>query len=640
MLTAKERLLLAAAKRGAVDTCRQILETDDTQTVSVNVRDKDKTPLLLAAEEGHVQTVEFLLQHKADVRATDPVGMTALHLAAWMGHVRVVSALLNEEEDHQYKKAGVLVNARNHIGQTPLHGAALCAHYAVVCLLLKHGADPNIQSMARQRLPLHEVALRADKHKERLKIYQLLLQCSPDTLYTVFFCKRLGGNCSKEYIADWFGRMIAVIRDVNDCRIFYTILQTARLLGLVNNDSDDDKSGVASASDLAERAMDQCAEYCESAEDWRTLWILLQKACVEDKLVSSAFFQMMQDYYGRIQDGLEKRVVSLDLQVSVRRGIRRLQTGVDGSVTTLKTCFMFFLQSIKGTNTLNKDNNATRNKKIDALVGVVGTLLNAILMGRHTYDHHFRKLLARSTDLLDPLHLENGLGGRDFPANQRESLHTALQTGLKVGRNIWQEGSDQQWQFNDVISREDGLIIVGLCAGALGRCSLQQNVPSNNSTDNQDAVSVNSADSGNTKMSTYTTLTIAKNVFREDTFLSPEEEEILQLHKAVKYCNECMLDQALEVVTREDTLNAVDSVGRTALDLAALTGQMNLMDKIYVAGGKPAYFKNEVTVLKIAKARSKHLHTYKSTVEFKSASAGGASVKDDVTADTQSLSVP
>lgn len=603
MLSSNERLLLAASKRGAAEICRH-LTLDEKLSLEVS-NEASKTPLLLACEEGHLDVVELLLSRGANVHAKDPVGMTPLHLAAWIGNKKIAQALLARD---------AAVNAQNNIGQTPLHGAALCAHYQLVCILLKNGANPNIQSMARQRIPLHEVGQRQDKPKERLKIHQLLLQCSPDTLYTIFFCKHNSND-----LADWFGRMINVIRDVNDCRVFYTIVKTSMTLCLLTS---------SQALDFAEGAFDQCAEYCVTKEDWRVLWILLNKAHIEDQLVRPQFYQMMQDYYKRQK--LERRVVSLDLQVSVRRGIRLLQAGVDGNISTLKTCFMFFLQSMKGLSPKLPDSVRVRNKRIDALVGVVGTLLNAILLGRHTHDHCFRKLLARSVDMLDPIHLDDCMT-RDFPGVQRDSLQTAMNVGIKAGRKVWEEG-EHQWHFDDAISREDGLVIVGLCAGALGR-TLQDD-------SNGEDLETRSVGSETSKNSTYTTLTIAKSVFREDTFLSPDEEDILKVHKAVKYCDSKLLNEALQVALRDDAINAVDSVGRTALDLAALTGQIDLFEKIRSEGGKPSYFKSESTVAQIVKARSKHLDIYKTTVRDEGSSGAQEVFKDEGTADTQSVSFP
>eukprot|EP00933_Yihiella_yeosuensis_P041310 TRINITY_DN35706_c0_g1_i1.p1 TRINITY_DN35706_c0_g1~~TRINITY_DN35706_c0_g1_i1.p1 ORF type:complete len:732 (+),score=157.24 TRINITY_DN35706_c0_g1_i1:236-2197(+) len=67
-----------------------------------------RTPLMLAAEEGHLETVALLLQRKADVNAIDSEGNTVLMAAAMSCHSRaslVAELLLNEEADAEVKNA-------------------------------------------------------------------------------------------------------------------------------------------------------------------------------------------------------------------------------------------------------------------------------------------------------------------------------------------------------------------------------------------------------------------------------------------------------------------------------------------------------------------------------------------------------
>src|SRR6185312_8461130 len=74
------------------------------------------TPLLCAAEKGHKDVVEFLLQNKADIKAKSDSGWTALHAAAYHGHKDVAELLVANKAD---------VNARENYGYTPLHMAAM-----------------------------------------------------------------------------------------------------------------------------------------------------------------------------------------------------------------------------------------------------------------------------------------------------------------------------------------------------------------------------------------------------------------------------------------------------------------------------------------------------------------------------------
>jgi ankyrin repeat protein len=56
-------------------------------------------------------------------------------------------------------------------------------------------------------------------------------------------------------------------------------------------------------------------------------------------------------------------------------------------------------------------------------------------------------------------------------------------------------------------------------------------------------------------------------------------------------------------------INKVDSMGRTALDLAALTGQLDLVKRLEDAGGE-FHYKNGPRMVAIANQRSKDVLEY------------------------------
>ena len=93
-----------------------------------------ETPLLTAAFSGAAGVVHVLLQKGACVRATDADGSTSLILAAKEGHVAAVQVLL---------RMGARVNAPMPDGSTALHVAAAGGCLQLVQLLLSHGAAVN-----------------------------------------------------------------------------------------------------------------------------------------------------------------------------------------------------------------------------------------------------------------------------------------------------------------------------------------------------------------------------------------------------------------------------------------------------------------------------------------------------------------
>jgi len=103
------------------------------------------TPLIIAAFNGNLEGVQLLLQHKADIEATDGDGDKALAQAAWNGQAPVLKALL---------EAGATINSMSADGSTALHHAATNGHRICVQELLDGGADPNLVNRRGEK-PLH-----------------------------------------------------------------------------------------------------------------------------------------------------------------------------------------------------------------------------------------------------------------------------------------------------------------------------------------------------------------------------------------------------------------------------------------------------------------------------------------------------
>jgi ankyrin repeat protein len=127
---------LAAADNG--DTAK-VMEGLN-QGIDVNVTDEHgQTALMLAADQGHIDTVNFLLQYRASLDLQNKLGGTALMMASFNGHLEVVTELL---------KAGANVNAEAKNGATALIQAVVKQNETavqIINLLLDQKADINAQ---------------------------------------------------------------------------------------------------------------------------------------------------------------------------------------------------------------------------------------------------------------------------------------------------------------------------------------------------------------------------------------------------------------------------------------------------------------------------------------------------------------
>ena len=104
------------------------------------------TPLIIAARNGHLNSVKILLGYGADIEARGTLkignevieGCTPLWAAASFGRLDVVKLLIEQNAD---------VDGRTSTGSTPLRTAAFNGHLDVVRCLVESGADVNARTI-------------------------------------------------------------------------------------------------------------------------------------------------------------------------------------------------------------------------------------------------------------------------------------------------------------------------------------------------------------------------------------------------------------------------------------------------------------------------------------------------------------
>ncbi len=127
--------LESASALGWLDVVERIL-AKHPKLLNARVNSRGLTPLHVAAEFGHRNVAEYLLNRGADIEARTEGGLTPLHTAAWEGHRDVADCLLSH---------GANIEALLDEG-TPLDCAAAFGHEEVARLLLAKGAKAGIHA--------------------------------------------------------------------------------------------------------------------------------------------------------------------------------------------------------------------------------------------------------------------------------------------------------------------------------------------------------------------------------------------------------------------------------------------------------------------------------------------------------------
>eukprot|EP00057_Strongylocentrotus_purpuratus_P011789 XP_011666263.1 PREDICTED: ankyrin-1-like [Strongylocentrotus purpuratus] len=129
--------LFSAAAKGDVLKIQSLIVSEDKSKgsggVDVNCSDASgKTPLHIASENGHLQTVEWLTHHGAKVNVIDANLQTSVHLCSKIGHLHEIKLLVNEGAD---------IKIGDKDGFTALHIASFEGHLDIVKYLVEKGAQ-------------------------------------------------------------------------------------------------------------------------------------------------------------------------------------------------------------------------------------------------------------------------------------------------------------------------------------------------------------------------------------------------------------------------------------------------------------------------------------------------------------------
>jgi cyclase len=124
-----------AALKGDLERVKALLNKDPRLVNAPG--GNGKAPLHWAAQGGHVEIVEFLIERGAVVNSKNVADETPLHYAAALGHCEVVKLLIEK---------GALLNPKTILGETPLHYSTNLGQFESVQLLIEKRTDLNVKN--------------------------------------------------------------------------------------------------------------------------------------------------------------------------------------------------------------------------------------------------------------------------------------------------------------------------------------------------------------------------------------------------------------------------------------------------------------------------------------------------------------
>lgn len=202
------RTPIHAACYNGFDECIKpivMLATIDKQRL-LESRDKHgRTPLMVAVEQGHLNTIDYLIGHNIDLNLVDNYGCTSLHRAAALGYDECCNLLI---------KHGASPYIRDSNGLLPIQYAIITGHANLINIFMDFKYDSLVDS--NNLSLLHYACFYGHSTcAETLFDYEDTIRLSINkTSFTLLHCVCLGGHESFiNYLIIRFGDSLLHSRD-------------------------------------------------------------------------------------------------------------------------------------------------------------------------------------------------------------------------------------------------------------------------------------------------------------------------------------------------------------------------------------------------------------------------------------------
>lgn len=368
---------------------------------------------------------------------------------------------------------------------------------------------------------------------------------------------------------DLLEALIPVIADLHQTRLYYTLVANCIRAGLIPK---------TDANSYVKRSLEVSCQFCKGEDSIVMMKLILDKALL-DQYITSA------DRYMLDNRAELKRVEHAPFMVKMRDAIQNNAANIqnlDNNINRLKS-------------------GLRRKQKMEKAVGLVSVVINIVTLGiGGSITDAVGNIFGEVIDFGDIFHIRSVV---QASTESREEMLQMVDEGIKMGeesKKILEAvhngianalGNYGEAKLEEAIKKKSAL--VAICATAV----MYQ--PQNHGKEEAEVEAFAEVVEDGAVGSVF-----------PDAILNEEEEDDLPYHAAVKYGDMEHLMQVLKQDDDDDTdINQVDSKGRTAMDLAALTGQVSFLRLFEDHNGKFKY-KNAPKMKIIAKNRQSESQKY------------------------------